>query len=229
VAPAVAACGFALENSRLHASLRAQLYEVQRSRTRIAQAEMEGRRRIERALHDGAQQSLLATAASLGAARFKASGDSDVCEAIDRANATLTTATEELRQLARGIHPPVLVQSGLKSAIEGVADRLGLFATLSIPESRLPSPIETTAYYVACEALTNAAKHAAADHIEVRVELDGTNILIDIKDNGRGGARLGDGTGLAGLIDRVEAIGGRMTMNSPPGQGTVVTAVLPCG
>jgi signal transduction histidine kinase len=229
VAPTVAACGFALENGRLHADRKAQLAEIQALRTRIAQAGVAERRRIERDLHDGAQQSLLAATASLGAARVKAASDSGVTEAIDRARANLHTALSELRQLTCGIHPALLSQSGLAPAIENVVERLQIPARLDILSDRLPPAVETTVYFVACEALTNVAKHAHATVVTAVIERCRSEVCVQIRDNGVGGATASPGSGLAGITDRVNALGGTMRVDSPTGGGTMVTASVPCG
>jgi signal transduction histidine kinase len=162
VAPAVAACRFALENSRMHADLRAQLTELQESASRIAQAELTGRRKIERDLHDGAQQTLWAARMSLGEARQKTAPGTAAYEAIRQAQSDLGAATDELRRLARGISPPILTQSGLRPALEGVIERLGVRVTGSVLSDRLEPAVENTAYFVACEAITNAVKHGAS-------------------------------------------------------------------
>jgi signal transduction histidine kinase len=228
VGPAVAACGFALENGRLQADIRAQLAEVQASRARIVQAGLAERRRIERDLHDGAQQSLLAATASLGAARVKAALHSDVTEAIDRARSNLHTALTELRQLAHGIHPALLSQSGLASAIEDIAERLKLPTRLNIINDRLPAPVETTIYFVACEALTNIAKYASATSVTVIIDRFESKVRVQIDDNGVGGATASPGSGLAGIVDRVNALGGTMHIDSPTSGGTRVSASVPC-
>ncbi|MCO1659341.1 sensor histidine kinase [Pseudonocardia humida] len=229
VAPAVAACGFALENYRLHADLKGRLREVQQSRARLAEAELRGRQQIERDLHDGAQQTLLVAAASLGEARQKAEPGSDVYAAIERARSDLRAATGELRGLARGIHPPVLTQSGLRAALEGVIERMGLPTSSAILDQRLPPAVEATAYFLVCEALTNAARHAGAHRVRVDVQRDDDRLHVSVVDDGTGGARIATGSGLANIRDRVEAIGGRMRLDSPAGGGTTLAAELPCG
>jgi len=229
VAPAVAACSFALENYRLHAELKGRLREVQQSRARMAEAELRGRQQIERDLHDGAQQTLLVAAASLGEARRKAAPGSDVHAAIERARTDLRAATSELRGLARGIHPPVLTQSGLRPSLEGVIERMGLPTRSQILDQRLSPAVEATAYFLVCEALTNAARHAGAHRVEIDVHRAGDLLHVSVVYDGAGGAHIAAGSGLAGIRDRVEAIGGRMRLESPAGAGTALVAELPCG
>jgi signal transduction histidine kinase len=229
VAPAVAACSFALENYRLHAELKGRLREVQQSRARMAEAELRGRQQIERDLHDGAQQRLLVAAASLGEARQRAQPGTDVHAAIERARTDLRAATSELRGLARGIHPPVLTQSGLRASLEGVIERMGLPTRSAILDQRLSPAVEATAYFLVCEALTNAARHAGAHRVEVDVHREDDLLHVSVVDDGAGGARIAAGSGLAGVRDRVDAIGGSMRLDSPQGGGTVLVAELPCG
>lgn len=221
VESAVVAAGLALE-------VQARLAEVSASRMRIAAAAVDERRRLERDLHDGAQQSLLAVSASLGAARVNASESSEVMAAIEQARDNLRTALAELRQLARGIHPAVLSQSGLLPAIEDVAERLPLDLDLRIPDQRWNAKVETTVYFLACEALTNAARHSEARHVSLSVEAGDAAVNVEIRDDGRGGAAPSKGSGLAGMRDRVHALGGTLTIHSPAGGGTSIRAVLPC-
>lgn len=228
VGPAVAACGFALENGRLQAEIKAQLAEVHASRARIAQAALAERRRIERDLHDGAQQSLLAAAASLGVARAKATPDGDVTKAIDRARSNMHRALTELRQLAHGIHPALLSQSGLAPSIEDVAGRLKLPVRLEVMKDRLPAAVETTIYFVVCETLTNTAKYAKATAVGVVIERCGPDVRVRIDDNGVGGAVASSGSGLAGLADRIHALGGTMEIDSPVNGGTRILVSVPC-
>jgi signal transduction histidine kinase len=229
VAPAVAACSFALENYYLQADLKGRLREVQQSRARLAEAELRGRQQIERDLHDGAQQTLLVAAASLGEARQKAQPGTDVYAAIERARTDLRAAAGELRGLARGIHPPVLTQSGLRAALEGVIERMGLPTRSSVLVERLPPAVEATAYFLVCEALTNTARHAGAHRVEVDVHREDDLLRVRVVDDGAGGARVAAGSGLANIRDRVEAIGGSMHLDSPSGGGTRLVAELPCG
>lgn len=221
VESAVVAAGLALE-------VQAQLAEVSASRMRIAAAAVDERRRLERDLHDGAQQSLLAASASLGAARVKAPESSEVMAAIEQARDDLRTASAELRQLARGIHPAVLSQSGLLPAIEDVAERLPLDVDLRIPAQRWNAEVETMVYFLACEALTNAVRHSEARRVSVSVDAGDAAVNVEIRDDGRGGAVSSKGSGLAGMRDRVHALGGTLTIHSPAGGGTSIRAVVPC-
>ena len=229
VAPAVAACRFALENSRMHADLRAQLTELQESASRIAQAELIGRRKIERDLHDGAQQTLWSARMSLGEARQKTAPGTDAYKAIRQAQSDLGAATEELRQLARGISQPILTQSGLRPALEGVVERLGVKVTGSVLSERLEPAVENTAYFVACEAITNAVKHAGVAQLTLEITRTDDMVTIRVEDVGPGGAKATPGSGLAGIRDRAKTIGGRMTVDSPQGAGTRILVTLPCG
>jgi len=209
--------------------VQAQIAEVRASRMRIATAAIDERRRLERDLHDGTQQSLLAAAASLGAARLHVPESSEtVVAAIDQARKDLQTAYMELRQLARGIHPAVLSQSGLLAAIESVAERLPINIELRIPDQRWRANVETTLYLLVCEALTNTVKHAKADHVSVRLESHDARVDVIIRDDGCGGAAASDGSGLAGMRDRVQALGGTLSIHSPVGRGTSIEAVVPC-
>jgi signal transduction histidine kinase len=224
---ATMACGLALENARLQAAMRAQLEQVRASRARIVEAGLAARRRVERDLHDGAQQRLLALATKLAVARTTAP-DTPTVVAIDDARRELRLALEDLRSLAHGIYPPVLSQSGLGPALEEVAERLPLAIKVDVPVRRFEPAIETTAYLVACEALANTVKHAAAERATVRALLAPTALHVEIADDGRGGAAPVPDGGLAGLADRVRALGGELTVTSPPGAGTRVIARLPC-
>jgi signal transduction histidine kinase len=224
----VLASGLSLENGRLRADLEKQLAEVRASRARIVEAGMVERRRIERDLHDGAQQSLLAVAATLGVARIRATSDEEALEAIDRARSTLQTALRDLRQLAHGIHPAVLTQSGLGAAVESVTEGIPFPVELTIPDRRWPPSIESAVYFLACEALANAVKHAHATQAVVEIHSADCGVTLRVSDNGRGGASATDGGGLAGVADRIHALGGHFDLNSPPGRGTTITAHLPC-
>lgn len=186
------------------------------------------RRRLERDLHDGAQQSLLAVTTALSYARLRAGADPDVLVAIDRARVELARARRELRDLARGIHPAALSQAGLGPAIESIAERLHLAATVVVPEWRMPPVPETTCYFVVSETLTNVARHAEASSVSVHIhERDGLASVV-VRDDGIGGVDPARGSGLAGLEDRVRAVGGTFTVVSPPDVGTTVSAEVPC-
>jgi signal transduction histidine kinase len=238
VRAAGAAAGMAIENERLHAQVRAQLEEVLASRARIVQASDQERLRIERNLHDGAQQRLLTLSLALHTARRQlgelgAAADPALVEALGGASAELRLAIDELRELARGIHPAILTDEGLGPALASLAGRSAVSVTLvEVPPGRLPRPIEATAYFVASEALANLTKHAHAASASVRIRLDHDDqtagLLVEVRDDGVGGADPARGSGLRGLHDRVAAVGGRLEVISPPGRGTVVLAWLPC-
>jgi signal transduction histidine kinase len=218
------------ENERLHAELRARLEELSASRARIVAAALQERRRIERDLHDGTQQRLVSIAMTLGLADARLDRDpAAVRPLLDQARAGLTDALEELRALSQGIHPGILTERGLRAALEELAygSRLPLELEVGISE-RLPAPIEAAAYYVVSEALTNIAKHASATAVRVRVARVDGSAVVEVADDGVGGADGTRGTGLRGLSDRVDALGGRLNIESPPGRGTVVQAQIPC-
>jgi len=230
VEAAAAAARLALENARLHAELRAQLAVVQESRRRIVEAADEERRRIERNLHDGAQQALLAVALELRSALRRYGGriDSEVEQALETAVGGLQEAVDELRELAHGVHPAVLTEQGLAAALESLADRMPVTVTVTAaPTERLPAPVEAAAYYVACEAVTNAAKHAGASRVTVEAQRSNGTLRVQVADDGVGGADA-TGSGLRGLSDRVEARGGRLDVRSGNGGGTTVVAEIPC-
>lgn len=228
VAAAVSAAGLALENARLQAGIRAQLEQVRESRTRIVEAQLAERRRMERDLHDGAQQRLLALTMQLGAVRT-AVADEATRTLVDTARADLRRAVTELRDLARGLHPAVLSQAGLCPALESVAERLPVPVSLDVPSERFDPTVESAAYFLACEAMTNAAKHADATSVRVCVRPEPGRLVVEVADDGIGGASSPAGGGLAGLQDRVAAHGGSLAVDSPAGGGTRITASIPCG
>jgi GAF domain-containing protein len=202
--------------------------EVTASRARIVAAGDQARQRIERDLHDGAQQRLVTLALQLRAAQ--AAVPPQFGRQLGEAVAQATGALEELRKTARGIHPAVLAEGGLRPALNVLARRCPVPVDLRVhAEQRLPEPVEVSAYYVVAEALTNAAKHARASAVTVTAETDtaGAVLRLTVRDNGAGGADFTRGTGLAGLRDRVEALGGRVFVDSPPGAGTTLRAELP--
>ena len=230
VESAGAAAGLALENERLHAELRARLEELRASRARIVEAAQQERRRIERDLHDGTQQRLVSIAMTLGLADSRIDRDPAAAKALlGEARASLSDALRELRELAQGIHPGILTERGLRPALEELAyaARLPLELDVSLSE-RLPERVEAAAYYVVSEAITNVVKHAEANSIRVRVERVDGHAVVEVADDGVGGADSGGGTGLRGLADRVDALGGRLRVESPRGRGTVVHAEIPC-
>ena len=206
--------------------------ELADSRARIVRAGDEERRRLERNLHDGAQQRLVALSLELRLAERKlASGDPQAGELIQQASDDLAAALEELRELARGIHPAILSDKGLEPALEMLAGRATLPVELCavLEGRRLPAPVEAAAYYLVAEALTNAAKHARASCVNVSVTRANGRAVVEVADDGVGGADLRGGSGLRGLRDRVEALGGELDVESREGDGTTLTARLPCG
>jgi signal transduction histidine kinase len=225
-----AAAALALQNERLDAELRAKVEELRGSRERLLRVGLEERRRLERDLHDGAQQRLVSTALSMRLARTHLRDDPAGAERLlDGASDELEAALEELRELARGIHPAVLSDRGLDTALETLATRAPLPVELAAaPGERLPEAIELAAYFVVAESLTNVAKYAEATHATVNVERHNGRLVVQVADDGVGGADPARGTGLRGLADRLAVIEGRLDVESPPGRGTTVTARIPC-
>jgi signal transduction histidine kinase len=197
------------------------------SRARLVTASDEERRRVVRDLHDGAQQRLVHTTITLKQAREALQTNrGPVCELVDEALRQSELATDELRKLARGIHPSVLTLRGLSAAIEGLADRMPVPVELDMSVGHLPPAVESTAYFVVAEALTNVAKHARAGNVEVRARVEDGTLAIRIRDDGMGGAR-SDGSGLVGLSDRVAALDGRLRVENPAAGGSLVAADIP--
>lgn len=225
-----AAAALTLENERLQAELRARLAELQASRARLVEATEAERRRIERDLHDGTQQRLVSIAMALGLAEAKLPADPRSARPIVReAREALTLALAELRELSQGIHPSLLSERGLEAALDDLCRRAALPVTLdSSLGGRLPVQIEAAAYFVVSEALANAAKHSHATELRVSARVDRETLVVEVTDDGIGGAGGGGGSGLRGLSDRVEALGGAMTVSSPPGRGTAIRAEIPC-
>jgi signal transduction histidine kinase len=230
VESAGAAARLALENARLHAEMRAQLVQVQESRQRIVAAADDERRRIERDLHDGAQQRLVALALQLRSAqrRLGAQVDPEVERVLDAAVGELQGAVAELRELARGVHPAILTEEGLAAALESLTSRTPLPVALDVLDERLSTDVEATAYFVACEALANIVKHAHASHAKVAAARRNGLLVVEVEDDGVGGASLDGGSGLRGLVDRVEALGGQLRIESAAGSGTRVVGEIPC-
>jgi PAS domain S-box-containing protein len=198
------------------------------SRARIVEAGDAERRRLERNLHDGAQQRLVSLALNLRLAARRCADDPESHAAFERAGEELAQALEDLRELARGIHPAILSQRGLEPAIQALADRAPLPVTITVGlDDRLPEPVEAAAYYVVAEALTNAARYAHASEVRVQVSRSDGLACIEVADDGIGGAGARRGSGLRGLADRVEALGGRLVLDSPEGAGTTVRAEMP--
>jgi PAS domain S-box-containing protein len=216
------------EVHRLNAELHDRLEELAASRARIVTAGDVERRRLERNLHDGAQQRLVTLALSLRLAQAKLEADPAAARAIlTDAGDELTLALEELRELARGLHPAVLTDRGLRAAVEMLAGRAPVAVEIvDIPAERLPEPVEAAAYYLIAEALTNVAKYACASTVRVRVAVNGPSVQVEVSDDGVGGADPGAGSGLRGLADRVEALGGSLEVVSPAGAGTTLRAAL---
>jgi len=225
-----AAAALTLENERLDAELRANMEELKSSRARIVESGDAARRRLERDLHDGAQQRLVSLALSLRLARARVEDGSEAARELDSARRELEQALEELLELARGLHPSVLSDRGLDAALEGLANRARLPVELvRTPGERLPERVESTAYFVVAEALTNVAKYADATHATVQVERVDGQVVVEVRDDGVGGAEPAKGSGLRGLVDRVAAMDGRLEVDSQPGRGTTVRAWIPCG
>jgi signal transduction histidine kinase len=224
-----AAAGLAMQNEQLQASLRAKLEELRRSRARIVEAGLAERRRLERNLHDGAQQRLVALSLSLRIAQKQIASSPDRAEAmVAEAQEELTRALEELRELARGIHPAVLSDRGLQAAVEALAVRSPLpVRVVEVPGERLPEPVEAAAYFVISEALANIAKYARASEATIAVRRVNGHAEVEIADDGVGGADPGRGSGLRGLADRVGALDGSLSLDSPPGSGTTLRAEIP--
>jgi PAS domain S-box-containing protein len=217
------------ELHRLNAELRARVEEVAASRARIVEAGDAARRRLERNLHDGAQQRLVALSLSLKLAQRALDGDPERARAaLEAASGDLAAALDELRELARGLHPTALSDHGLAAAVQTLVARAPVpVDVVELPAERLPEPIEAASYYVIAEALTNVAKYARADAAVVRVAAARGAVQVEVSDDGVGGADPRAGSGLCGLADRVEALGGRLDVLSPAGQGTRLRAVIP--
>ena len=216
------------ENVRLDAELQARLDDLRESRARIVQAGDAARRKLERDLHDGAQQRLVGLALDLRLAREKLEDDPETAaEMLDDASAELARATEELRELARGIHPAVLSDRGLEAAVESLAKRAPLQVQIdSALDGRLPEPVEAAAYFVIAEALTNVVRHSGAEQAEIDIRRDNGHLFVEVSDDGAGGADR-SGSGLRGLADRVAALDGHLQVDGAPGGGTTVRADIP--
>jgi signal transduction histidine kinase len=212
--------------TKLDAELQARLEELQASRARIVEAGDAERRRLERDLHDGAQARLVALAVMLRAARNRADGE--LATMLDRALEELRTSLSELRELARGIHPAVLTDRGLEPAIQALASRAPVPVTVDAAAAdRLPGSVESAAYFVVSEALTNVAKYAQASQATVAVRRENGHVVVEVTDDGIGGADAAHGSGLRGLADRVAALDGKLSLDSPAGRGTRLHAEIP--
>jgi signal transduction histidine kinase len=228
----VAQTGLVIDHRARLEQVARQAAELQAAARRIVTAEDSARRRIERDLHDGAQQRLVSLGMELGALveRAAATGDPDMVRQAEHARRQLLEATSELREMARGVHPAVLTQDGLEAALTTLADRSPLLVRLQVSlDRRPPAEVEATAYFLVSEALTNAARHAGASVVDVDVSLDADRLTIEVSDDGTGGAKLEPGGGLQGLADRLSVLGARLEVVSPPGGGTTVRTVLACG
>jgi signal transduction histidine kinase len=224
-----AAAALALDNHRLEVELRARLEELRASRARIVEAGDSARRRLERDLHDGAQQRLVALALTLRLGRDRAA-DAEQRQLLDKALEELHAATRELRELARGIHPAILTDRGVAAAVDALAASAPVeVAVVGVPAERLPPPVEAAAYFVVAEALTNVARYAGARQARVSLSERAGTLTVEVADDGRGGADLKAGSGLRGLADRVAALDGRLEVESTAGEGTTVRATIPCG
>jgi signal transduction histidine kinase len=209
--------------------LRAELREVSRSRTRLADAFEAERRRIERDLHDGAQQRLVGLTLKLGLARLDLPAASPAASLVDEAHGEAKQLMAELRELIHGIRPQILTDLGLPAALGELADRSAVPVAVEahVPK-RLPALVESTVYFVVAEALANAAKHSRASRVRVRARVEGGALAVEVRDDGRGGADPDRGSGLTGLADRVAVTGGRMLLSSPAGGPTVLRVEVPC-
>jgi signal transduction histidine kinase len=213
--------GTAIANAEAQAALTA-------SRARIVSAADQTRRRIERDLHDGAQQRLVSLRLRLRAAQMAPPTAAELPRWLEGTVTEVTAVLDELREIARGLHPAALAEGGLRPALQGLARRSSVPVRLDLEvQDRLPEPVEIAAYYVIAEALTNIVKHARATAAEVVVAVGDGVVRVDVRDDGCGGADFGRGSGLVGLKDRVEALGGRLSLDSPPGAGTALEIVLP--
>ena len=229
VRAAAAAAGMAIVNERLQAEVRAQLEEVRASRLRIVEAGDAERRRVERNLHDGAQQRMVTLAISLAMLRDRAGIDPAMAASLDQAAAELKQAIAELRELARGIHPAILTEEGLPAAVEALADRSSVQVRVVADfDGRLPGPIEAIAYFVVSESLANMTKYARASAAQVELSRRNGHLRVEVVDDGVGGADANRGSGLRGLEDRVSAVRGRFRVQDAPGGGTCVLAEIPC-
>jgi signal transduction histidine kinase len=229
VQAAAAAAALALDNERLKADLRARVEELRVSRVRIVEAADAARRRLERDLHDGAQQQLVSLALDLRLLKARVRGG-EVEPLVDELASKLAVALSELRELARGIHPAILTDRGLGPAIEALASRVPVPVTSEVEvKDRLSGPIEAAAYFVVAEALTNIVKYARATQAHVEIRREGDIVSVSVVDDGVGGARIGAGSGLRGLQDRLAALDGTLTVESPRSGGTRLSARIPCG
>jgi signal transduction histidine kinase len=224
----VAAARLALARARLEMEVRSQLREVEVARASLALATLEERRRLERDLHDGAQQRLIGVGMSIEHARRYVDDPATLERALDEAAVALRDTLTELRELTRGMRPTLLAEGGLVGSVPVLSQHIPVPVSCDLDiDARLPDHIEATAYFVISEALQNVAKHAKAGQVRVAVRLRSAELHIEVSDDGIGGADPRDGSGLRGLADRLTTIGGVLTIDSPPGHGTRLTAVIP--
>jgi signal transduction histidine kinase len=224
----VAAAGIALENGRLESDLRARVEELRQSRSRIVEVAQTERRRLERDLHDGAQQRLVTLSLQLRALGLEVDAHPGARHLLEEARAELDESLRELRELARGIHPALLTERGLSVALESLVSRAPVPVELAIDlDARPPEAVELAAYYLVAESLTNVGKHAKASSARVAVAQEDGRLVVAVVDDGIGGASADGGSGLRGLADRVEALGGRLQVSSPQGDGTRLRAEIP--
>jgi signal transduction histidine kinase len=226
---AVAVAGLAIENARLHANLQAQLEQLSTSRLMLAQTAFDERLRIQRDLHDGAQQRFIGVLVLLDTARRLLAHECptapDAANAVNSAHRELTDALRGLRDLVQGIYPAILIEHGLRAAIENLADSAPIPVTFTVTGKRWPKHAEITTYFVISEALANAYKHSGASQATVRVNSDDTELRAEVADDGRGGAK--PGSGMTGLRHRLDAVGGTLRIASEPGRGTTLVATIP--
>ncbi|HEY7076046.1 MAG TPA: sensor domain-containing protein [Solirubrobacteraceae bacterium] len=229
VQAAASAAALAIDNERLKANLRARVEELRASRVRIVEAADEARRRIERDLHDGAQQQLVALALDLRMLRARLGADPEAAAAVDDIAAKLSDALSELRELARGIHPAILSERGLGPAVEALVGRAPLAVACDVHvDVRLPPAVEAAAYFVVAEGLTNVVRYAHATHAAVTLRMRDGEVLVEVADDGVGGADATNGSGVRGLAERLGVLEGSLSLDSPPGGGTRLRARIPC-
>jgi signal transduction histidine kinase len=220
-----AAARIALANATLHAAVVRQIVEVDASRRRMLEAADEERSRLAHELREGAERRLAAIEQLVGEAETRASGQ--LAAQLSETHAQVEQARTELREFARGVHPRVLTEHGLAEALRDLAARSQVPVELTVPKRRFARPAEVAAYFVCSEALANVAKYADASRVVVDIAARDAALVVSVRDDGRGGAVVEDGSGLRGLVDRVEALGGRLTVRSPAGEGTLIVAELP--
>lgn len=231
LADLVAQAGLVIDHRARLEQVACQATELQAAARRIVTAQDSARRRLERDLHDGAQQRLVTLGLELGALveRARAAGSVDLVQRVEESRRQLLDATAELREIARGVHPAALTQDGLEAALANMTDRSPVPVRLQVTlDRRLPAEIEATAYFLVSEALTNSARHAQAESVDVTVTLDSGRLMVAVTDDGIGGAQSEPGGGLQGLADRLSALGAPLDLVSPPGSGTTVRTVLAC-